>query len=59
MDERKKKIRYRVDCWIPIEAEDPELYDNFSNAEIALRECRSMQPENIYGITEVISFPED
>lgn len=39
---------YKVKTWIPVEAEDIEVYSDKGDAEVEAEELRSMQPENIY-----------
>jgi len=40
---------WRIDCWIPVEAEEPQVYENFIDAQNdAENHFGLMQPENIY-----------
>jgi len=55
MDEPKKF--YRIDCWIPVEAEEPQVYDNqYEAQDDADNHYGLMQPENKY---EVVECKED
>lgn len=42
-----------IKAYIPVEPEDPELYDNPEDAEREIRSQSLMQPENIYLIEEI------
>ena len=44
---------YRIDCWMKIDAENPEPYGNLSDAQDDLDQQEMMFPENIYKIVEV------
>ena len=41
---------YIIKCWIPVEAEDDQIYATFQEASADLEELKSMQPENVYEI---------
>lgn len=43
---------YMIKCWIPTEAEDPQIFDTIYNAEGDLFQAEDMQPENKYEIVE-------
>lgn len=45
--------QYRIDCWIPVEADDPEIYTSYKVAIHELKHCQLMQPENIYKVVEI------
>ena len=45
-------MSYMIKCWIPVEAEEPQIYDTVYNAEGDLREAKYMQPKNKYEIVE-------
>ena len=42
--------KFRIDCWIPAEVDDPQIYDDIDDAKSELRQLQDMQPENIYQI---------
>jgi len=42
-----------IKSYIPVEAEDPEIYPSKEDAEKDLESLNLMQPENIYEIEEV------
>ena len=46
-------MSYIIKCWIPIEPEDPEVYETYEEAHPDLEQLELMQPENIYKIEKV------
>lgn len=48
-------MAYRVVCWIPIDEEEFELFDNYEDAREELIHCEEIQPENKY---EIINYDE-
>ena len=44
---------YRVDCYIPTEADEPTVYATLTAAEEDRHELEGMQPENIYKIVQI------
>jgi hypothetical protein len=44
---------YKILVWIPVEPEDPEIYERRLDALVDLQSLRLMQPENIYKIVKV------
>jgi len=45
--------KYRIRCWIPVEAEDDQLYEGLEEATKDLQHLEFLQPENIYKIERV------
>lgn len=43
---------YIIKCWIPTEAEDPQIYYGMYDAQNDLIDAEDMQPENKYEIVE-------
>ena len=43
---------YMIKCWIEVEAEDPEIYDNKTLANDDQYHLQQMQPENKYEVVE-------
>lgn len=43
---------YIIKCWIPVDEEDPQMYDAEYNAQSELEQIEDMQPENRYEIVE-------
>ena len=41
---------YKIDCWIPVNAEDPVIFDNFDDAKAELLHDSLLQPRNIHKI---------
>ena len=41
---------YTIKAWIPVEADEPDIYLTADDALSDLSEIRNMQPENIYEI---------
>ena len=50
-------MKYTVKAWIPVEADDPELYDTREEAEKAIADQLCMQPENKYEVEEIEDAP--
>ena len=46
---------YKILCWIPVEPEEPEIYDTMKEALKDLEHYRLMQPENIYAVVKMKS----
>ena len=46
-------MKYKILCWIPAEADEPEIYDTEIEARVNLRSLKFMQPENKYEIQAV------
>lgn len=44
---------YRIDCWMKVDVENPEPYEDLSNAQDDLDQQEMMFPENIYKIIEI------
>jgi hypothetical protein len=46
------KIRnhYRIDCFVPVKVENPEVYEDIENAESEMDNLEDMNPDNIYMI---------
>jgi len=42
-----------IKSYIPVEADDPEVYDTKEDAEKDVESLSLMQPENIYEIEEI------
>lgn len=51
--ESQRKPRYRIACWIPIEAEEREIYKSLEDARRDLEHYQALQPENIYKLEVV------
>ena len=43
---------YMIKCWIPVDAEDPQVYYSKYNADSEISIIEDMQPENRYEIVE-------
>ena len=43
---------YIIKCWIPVEADEPEIYDSVYDGHTDLVDVKNMQPENKYQIVE-------
>ena len=50
---------YIVKCWIPVDEEKPEVYDNLVDAEQDVNQAEMMQPENKYSIVECDKHGEE
>jgi len=46
-------MKWTIKTYIPVENDDPNLFDNPGEAEREIRSQSLMQPENIYVIEEV------
>ena len=44
---------YVIKCWIPVDEEDPEIYETGVDAEEDLINLQDMQPENRYELEYV------
>src|SRR3989442_8590244 len=44
--EAVRKHRYRIACWIPVEPEEEEIYENLEDAGKDLEHYQLLQPEN-------------
>lgn len=44
---------YKITCWIPVEEDEPEIYQTRKEAEKEYKHLSFMQPENIYRIVKV------
>jgi len=42
-----------VKCWIPVDADEHEVFDNLDDANSEQEHCAGMQSENIYEVVEV------
>jgi hypothetical protein len=49
------EMPYKILCWIPVEEDEPEIYERKLDALVDLRSIRLMQPENIY---KIVKFDE-
>lgn len=50
---RKEVEIYKVECYIPVEEENPETYATRTMAEEEKYHLSNMQPENVYKVVEV------
>jgi hypothetical protein len=48
---------YKIKVWIPVEPDEPQIYDRRLEALVDLQSLRLMQPENIYKIVKVPPNP--
>jgi hypothetical protein len=48
----KKNKHYKINCWIPVEAEEPKVYRSLDEAQSDLDQAIFMQSENRYEIVE-------
>jgi hypothetical protein len=46
-------LKYAVVCYMLVESEEDDLYDNLNDAVECKQSCQLMQPENIYKIVPV------
>jgi hypothetical protein len=49
-------MKYRIDCWIPVEPDEPVIYDDLGKAIADYDSQALMQPENKY---ELILLNDD
>jgi len=47
------KMKYKIQCWIPVDIEYPEIYETEEEANLDMGSMELMQPENRYEIKEV------
>ena len=45
-------MAWTIKAYIPVEPEDPEVFNRWEDAVINMESLRLMQPENIYQIEE-------
>ena len=50
-------MSYKIKVWIPVEPDEPEIYERRLDALVDLQNMRFMQPENIYKIAKVEGCP--
>ncbi|MEK6828679.1 MAG: hypothetical protein AABY15_01010 [Nanoarchaeota archaeon] len=46
-------MKYKLLSYIPVEAENPAIFDTLDEAEQEAEHLRAMQPENKYEVNEV------
>ena len=44
---------YIVKCWIPVDEEDPKIFNNLHDAQGEYDQATKMQPKNHYKVTKV------
>ena len=48
-----KPKKYKVNAYLLVEADEPEIYNTKEEAEMEAAHCRYLQPENKYEIEEI------
>jgi len=52
-------MRYTIKAFVPVNEEDPEVYNSLGDASLVAFELQAQYPENIYHIVELVLTDED
>ena len=47
-----KEMPYMIKCWIPVDADEPQIYEEEEEAGLDYEQVVFMQPENKYEVVE-------
>jgi len=45
--------KYIIKCWVPVEEEEPTIYETYEDAVLDYSEVSELQPENKYEIIKI------